>query len=158
MQMVFHLHLLPSTSLTKKKTKMRHCLEHIKMDFSLQQAWQRKKTKRKKVPCHWFCHVNDKASELIECQKLVKVIDTCEEKKCREQSSQSCNCYFWYFPQTSCQRGVNLLFTSHLMSRPNIPLRTNTFKNLAEDLKGRIRCMARKNVHACMVLEFTKFS
>ena len=156
--MVFHLHLLPSTSLTKKKTKMRHCLEHIKMDFSLLQAWQRKKTKGKKVPCHWFCHVNDKASELIECQKLVKVIDTCEGKKCREQSSQSCNCYFWYFPQTSCQRGANLLFTSHLMSRPNIPLRTNTFKNLAEDLKGRIRCMARKNVHACVVLEFTKFS
>ena len=96
--MVFHLHLLPSTSLAKKKTKMRHCnaLSGTHKDglFTSASMAKKKKTKGKKVPCHWFCHVNDKASKLIECQKLVKVIDTCEEKKCREQSSQSCNCYF----------------------------------------------------------------
>ena len=36
----------PSTSLTKKRTKMRLCLVLIKMDFSLQQAWQRQKEKK----------------------------------------------------------------------------------------------------------------
>ena len=47
----------PSSSLTKKKAKMRRCLVHIKMDFSLQEAWQRKKDKSKKstmsliLPC-----------------------------------------------------------------------------------------------------------
>ena len=148
MQMVFHLHLHTIYKLHKEKDENETLSGTHKDGLFPSASMEKKKDKRKKVPYHWFCHVNDKASKLIQCQKLVKVIDTCEEKKCREQSSQSCNCYFWYFPQTSCQRGVNLLFTSHLMSRPNIPLGTNTFKHLTTDLKGRIRCMARNNVHS----------